>query len=1149
MFIGIAQQSPKLKSRRTGVSSRIVGGVPVTIADYPYQLSLRFSGSHTCGASILSSRYALTAGHCTLGLIPDVLTVRAGSSFRNRGGQVIRVSRVFIHPNFSYATMDYDVSILELATDIQFSEAAAPVALIGRNLAYPQGTIAVISGWGTVQEGDLTLPTRLRASAVPLVSRRSCFLIYSPFVPKIMFQGPCENNQQNDLCWTNSRRPRYLPGRLRGPLVVNGYQVGIVSWGVGCARTNEPGARLREQHNSDGGRIVNGEITDIQTYPYQLSLQFLGRHSCGASLIGDIWVLTAAHCVDGVPSFFLKVRGGSTIVGTDGEVIAVANKYMDARYNRKIVDYDVAILQLSQPFSHEDVRPVPLADEYTKFAAGEVAIVTEVPILDQSTCVQSYGKSKITERMLCAGYLEGGKDACQGDSGGPLVVAGVQVGIVSWGYGCARHGYPGIYTNVAAISMIYYTFDICHFPKMIPTERYYQNVSAKIVCFGIFLCLVQTTLVSAASVPHLNGRIIGGTNVSIFQFPYQASIRRGGSHICGGSIFHYLHVLSAAHCSTMGSVHIYSVRVGTDIVNDGGTIVSVCSIKRHEKFRLITMEGDIAIFTPQGGPTSRLQAISIPIISVEACDRLYGDIGISRTMLCAGFVGRGEKDACQGDSGGPLLADGKLFGIVSWGYVASCEVPGHYRIVGGDQVSINEYPYQVSIQFFGRHGCGGSILTDRFILTAAHCVEGDYPSKVSIRTGSSIRNSGGTVYNVAKIYIHPNFSEVTYNCDVALIRLKNPLVFGPGIKNVALPSKGTIISDGLAAKASGWGQLFDEGPMSETLQAVELTVISKNECESFYGRTILTNNMFCAGYSFGGRDTCLGDSGGPLIVAGIQIGLTSWGGICADPNYPGVYVNIPGYAKPLDETSVTAEEPGNHILQGNFFNGSFQIVGGHVVDIADYPYQVSLQIWGRHICGAIILDQNFILTAAHCVTGETKNSITIRVGSSYRDKDGEVLSITKIFIHPDFDAVTYNYDISIIQLSSPLDFGPGVRKVGLPSEGTTIPDGLAASATGWGKLYDEGPLADVLQEVDLPTITKSSCEKYYEGHLTDTMFCAGFDQGGKDTCVGDSGGPLVVSGILIGITSWGGVCAAPKTPGVYTNVPTLIKYINSIISA
>ncbi|VEN37285.1 unnamed protein product [Callosobruchus maculatus] len=229
--------------------------------------------------------------------------------------------------------------------------------------------------------------------------------------------------------------------------------------------------------------------------------------------------------------------------------------------------------------------------------------------------------------------------------------------------------------------------------------------------------------------------------------------------------------------------------------------------------------------------------------------------------------------------------------------VALCTIPGHYRIVGGHEASINEYPYQASIQFFGRHACGGSILTDRFILTAAHCFEEDYPSKVTVRVGSSRRNSGGAVYDVDKIYIHPNFSDVTYDCDVALTRLKKPLVFGPSVKNVALPSKGTIVADGLVAKASGWGQLFDEGPMSEMLQAVELPVISKDNCEIFYGHTVVSDNMFCAGYSFGGKDTCLGDSGGPLVVSGILVGITSWGGVCAAPRNPGVYTNVPAMTK------------------------------------------------------------------------------------------------------------------------------------------------------------------------------------------------------------------------------------------------------------
>ncbi|CAH1996464.1 unnamed protein product [Acanthoscelides obtectus] len=226
-----------------------------------------------------------------------------------------------------------------------------------------------------------------------------------------------------------------------------------------------------------------------------------------------------------------------------------------------------------------------------------------------------------------------------------------------------------------------------------------------------------------------------------------------------------------------------------------------------------------------------------------------------------------------------------------------------------------------------------------------------------------------------------------------------------------------------------------------------------------------------------------------------------------------------------------------------------RIIGGREASIMEYPYQASIQFFGKHQCGGSIITERFVLTAAHCIIGESKRSITVRVGSSYRNKDGKVFNVIKLFRHPEFDEETYNYDIAILQLSGAVEFGAGVRKVALPSPGTIISDGTAASATGWGRLYDEGPLSDILQVVDLPTIKKDSCESYYSGHLSDTMFCAGYEQGGKDTCVGDSGGPLVVSGILIGITSWGGVCAAPGNPGVYTNVPVLRKYIDSIVSA
>ncbi|CAH1996466.1 unnamed protein product [Acanthoscelides obtectus] len=112
-----------------------------------------------------------------------------------------------------------------------------------------------------------------------------------------------------------------------------------------------------------------------------------------------------------------------------------------------------------------------------------------------------------------------------------------------------------------------------------------------------------------------------------------------------------------------------------------------------------------------------------------------------------------------------------------------------------------------------------------------------------------------------------------------------------------------------------------------------------------------------------------------------------------------------------------------------------RIIGGREASIMEYPYQASIQFFGKHQCGGSIITERFVLTAAHCIIGESKRSITVRVGSSYRNKDGKVFNVIKLFRHPEFDEETYNYDIAILQLSGAVEFGAGVRKVALPSPG------------------------------------------------------------------------------------------------------------------
>ncbi|CAG9860203.1 unnamed protein product [Phyllotreta striolata] len=238
-------------------------------------------------------------------------------------------------------------------------------------------------------------------------------------------------------------------------------------------------------------------------------------------------------------------------------------------------------------------------------------------------------------------------------------------------------------------------------------------------------------------------------------------------------------------------------------------------------------------------------------------------------------------------------------------------------------------------------------------------------------------------------------------------------------------------------------------------------------------------------------------------------------------------------------------------------NGNrLKIVGGDNATITDYPYQVSVLFVQRgdllHGCGGSIINEFYILTAAHCTYGETEESTAVRVGSSIRNQGGTVYEVRKIHIHPRYNPETFDYDISVLELTSPLSYEPGVAAITLATEGTEITDGIEAVATGWGYMKDpkqHGILADQLQVVTLPVISTETCQnQYYQGAVSDRMFCAGYDEGGKDTCMGDSGGPLVVAGIQIGVVSWGGICAAPKQPGAYTKLPVFEEYINSIIN-
>ncbi|XP_015761869.1 PREDICTED: MAM and LDL-receptor class A domain-containing protein 1-like isoform X4 [Acropora digitifera] len=232
---------------------------------------------------------------------------------------------------------------------------------------------------------------------------------------------------------------------------------------------------------------------------------------------------------------------------------------------------------------------------------------------------------------------------------------------------------------------------------------------------------------------------------------------------------------------------------------------------------------------------------------------------------------------------------------------ASCGLRPHSRIVGGTVARPGSWPWQAMLlrassrtQF-----CGGTLVSNRVVITAAHCVPRGAAS-FKIRLGAHYRTSSSTGYeqdfDVDKLIVHPSYgSPLRYSHDIAIVKLSRPALLNKRVHPACLPFAIPPPASGTSCWITGWGTLSSGGSDPNQLMQVSVPIVSRQQCNGAYPQQI-HDSMVCAGFAKGGKDACQGDSGGPMVCETggryyLQ-GVTSWGYGCAAPGTYGVYARI-----------------------------------------------------------------------------------------------------------------------------------------------------------------------------------------------------------------------------------------------------------------
>lgn len=245
---------------------------------------------------------------------------------------------------------------------------------------------------------------------------------------------------------------------------------------------------------------------------------------------------------------------------------------------------------------------------------------------------------------------------------------------------------------------------------------------------------------------------------------------------------------------------------------------------------------------------------------------------------------------------------GHLAALILLG-AAVCVAQPRGRILGGQEAKSHERPYMASVQVNGKHVCGGFLVSEQWVLSAAHCLEDVAEGKLQVLLGAhslSQPEPSKRLYDVLRAVPHPDSQPDTIDHDLLLLKLSEKAELGPAAQPLAWQREDHEVPAGTLCDVAGWGVVSHTGRRPDRLQHLLLPVLDRTTCNlrTYHDGTI-TERMMCA--ESNRRDSCKGDSGGPLVCGGVAEGVvTSGSRVCGNRKKPGIYTRLASYVAWID---------------------------------------------------------------------------------------------------------------------------------------------------------------------------------------------------------------------------------------------------------